>query len=183
MYVFIFRVSCSFLDITLDIVSNEYKPYRKENLKIKYIDQNSNHPYIIKKNFPTMIQNRIIKLSKNEKIFNESVTIDQEALPKSNFKHNLKYKEDKNIQCKKTRNRKRKVIFKYCYPPLCQSVKTNIVKLVIKLIEKHFKDNNKLNRIINKNNCKISYSCMPNIECIIQKHIIRTLNTHKKSYK
>ena len=48
-----------------------------------------------------MIQNRIIKLSKNEKIFNESVSIYQEALTKSNFKHKLKYTEDKNTKCKK----------------------------------------------------------------------------------
>ena len=171
--------SCNFLDIALDIANNEYKPYHKEKLKIKYIDQNSNHPYIIKKNLPTMIQNRIIKLSKNEKIFNESVSIYQEALTKSNFKHKLKYTEDKNTKCKKTRNRKRKVIF--FNPPFCQSVKTNIGKLFLKLIEKHFKDNTKLNRIINKNNCKISYSCMPNIKSIIQKHNKRTMNTHNKT--
>ena len=126
-----------------------------------------------------MIQNWIIKLSKNKKIFNESVSIYQEALTKSNFKHKLKYTEDKNTKCKKTRNRKRKVIF--FNPPFCQSVKTNIGKLFLKLIEKHFKDNTKLNRIINKNNCKISYSCMPNIKSIIQKHNIRTMNTHKKT--
>ena len=62
--------------------------------------------------------------------------------------------ENKNSQCKKTRNRKRKIIF--LNPPLYQPVKTNIGKLFIKLIEKHFKDNNKLNKIINRNNCKIS---------------------------
>ena len=65
--------TCNFLDITLDIVNSEYKPYHKENLKIKYIEQNSKHPYIIEKNLPTMIQKQINKLSKNEKIFNESV--------------------------------------------------------------------------------------------------------------
>ena len=58
-----------------------------------------------------MIQKQINKLSKNEKIFNESVSIYQEVLTKSNFKHELEYKEDKNSQCKKTQNRKRKIIF------------------------------------------------------------------------
>ena len=36
-----------------------------------------------------------------------------------------------------------------------------IVKLFLELIEKRFKDNNKLNRITNKNNCKISYALCP----------------------
>ena len=51
-----------------------------------------------------MIQKWINKLSKNKKIFNGSVTIYQETLTKSNFKHKLKYTKDKNSQCKKTRN-------------------------------------------------------------------------------
>ena len=56
---------CIFLDISLDISRNEYKPYRKENLYIKYIDNNSNHSSIIKKNLPKMVQKRINALCKN----------------------------------------------------------------------------------------------------------------------
>ena len=33
---------------------NLYKPYRKENSEVRYINNKSNHPKIIKKNLPNM---------------------------------------------------------------------------------------------------------------------------------
>ena len=66
---------CNFLDISLNISRNEYKSYRKENLDIKYIDRNFNHPIIIKKNGTK----RINALCKNEEIFNNSVIDYQKA--------------------------------------------------------------------------------------------------------
>ena len=88
----------------------------------------------------------------------------------------LKYSENKNSQTKKKRNRPRKII--YFNPPFCQSVKTNLGKIFFQLIDKHFKNNEVLNKIINKNNCKISYSCIKfnNIKVIKQKHNKKTLN-------
>ena len=112
---------CNFLYTTLEITNNEYKPYRKENLNIKYINNNSNYPKIIKKNLPLIIEKRINKLSKSEKLFNESVANYQDALNNSNFKHKLKYTDNNNDQYKKKPNRLRKVI--YFNPPVCQSVK------------------------------------------------------------
>ena len=88
----------------------------------------------------------------------------------------LKYSENNNTQTKKKRNRLRKII--YFNPPFCQSVKTNLGKIFFQLIDKHFKGNEILNKIINKNNCKISYSCMNNIKVIIQKHNKKTLNNN-----
>ena len=122
-----------------------------------------------------MIEKRINRFSKSEKIFKKFVPIYQNALNDSNFKHKLKYSENKNPQTKKKRNRPRKII--YFNPPFCQSVKTNLGKIFFQLIDKHFKNNETLNKIINKNNCKISYSCMNNIKVIIQKHNKKTLNS------
>ena len=68
-----------------------------ENLKIIYIENNFNYPYTIKKKFANNDTKRINKLSKNDKIFNKSVTIYQEYLRKSNFKHKLKHKEYKKL--------------------------------------------------------------------------------------
>ena len=62
-----------FLDTTLDMINNLYKPYRKENSEVRYINNKSNHPKIIKKNLPAMIERRTNRLSKNEKKFNNSV--------------------------------------------------------------------------------------------------------------
>ena len=160
--------TCNFLDTTLNLTDDEYKPYRKENSDVKYINNKSNHPLIIKKNLPELIETRINRLSKSEKIFKNSVPTYQNALNDSNFKHTLKYSDNRILQTKKKNNRPMKII--YFNPPFCQSVKTNLGKIFFQLINKHFENNEQLNKIINKNNCKISYSCMNNIKVIIQKH-------------
>ena len=76
-------------------------------------------------------------------------------------------KNDSEIELLK-RNRTRKII--YFNPPFCESVKTNIGKMFFELISKHFNQNNSLNKLINKNNCKLAYSCMSNIKMLIQGH-------------
>ena len=171
---------CNFLDVTLDLANNIFKPYKKDNTEIRYINNNSNHPKIIKKNLPAMVEKRLTKLSKNKKVFDDNICAYQNALDKSNFKHKLMYKEDVN-KPKKKRNRSRKVI--YFNPPFCESVKTNIGKIFFELMNRHFKENSNTNSLINKNNCKISYSCMSNIKNLIQRHNKRTLNNIKKTEK
>ena len=44
--------TCNFLDTTLSLTDDEYKPYHKENSDVKYINNKSNHPIIIKKKPP-----------------------------------------------------------------------------------------------------------------------------------
>ena len=100
-----------------------------------------------------MIENRLIKLSKNKNIFDDNICTYQNAVDKSNFKHKLTYTSDfKN----RKRNRSRKVI--YFNLPFCKSIKANVEKLSFELVNKHFKENNSLNSLINRNNCKLSYS-------------------------
>ena len=122
-----------------------------------------------------MIKKRLNRLSKTKEIFNESITGYQNALTNSNFKHKLKHSSHQNNQSKKKPTRTRKTI--YFNPPYCQSVRTNIGKAFLLLIDKHFKEDHKLNKIINRNNCKISYSCMSNIKKLIQKHNRKYLKT------
>ena len=109
-----------------------------------------------------MIERRINKLSKNEQIFNNHVATYQNALNNANFKHKLKYTENVKTQTKKKTPRSRKII--YFNPPFCQSVKTNIGKAFFEITNKHCKQNETLNKILNRNNCKLSYSCMSNIK-------------------
>ena len=170
---------CNFLDLTLDLTNNTYKPYRKENSCTKYINRKSNHPPVIKRNLPSMIEKRLSKLSKDEKIFKEAAPIYQAALNKSNFKHKLSYNKPKksNTKC----NRKRKITF--FNPPFCQSVRTNIGKKFLNLIDKHFKNNDKMRKMINRNNCKVSYCCMANVKTIISGHNKKTLKLNSKSEK
>ena len=67
----------------------------------------------------------------------------QAALRQSNFKHELEYENKTNPVDKKKRIRTRKIIF--FNPSYCQSVKTNIWKKFLDLIDKYFKNENMKN--------------------------------------
>ena len=62
----------NFLDVTLDLSNNSYKPFIKPDQHPSYINVNSNHTKAIIKQVPKAINLRIRKLSVNEKIFKES---------------------------------------------------------------------------------------------------------------
>ena len=68
-----------YLDFTLNILNNTYKPFSKPNNEINYIHKESNHPPSIIKQIPFSIKSRLSSLSSNEKIFYESTPIYQEA--------------------------------------------------------------------------------------------------------
>ena len=82
-------------------------------------------------------------------------------MPKnSGYKTKLQYQQPK-VDNQSKRKRKRNIIW---FNPLYRkSVKTNIRRIFIKLISKHFPLNHKFVKIFNKNTIKLSYSCMPNI--------------------
>ena len=82
-----------FLDVTLNLTDSTYKPYHNPNNEICYIHKESNHPSSIRKQLPMSIETRLSKLSSNEKVFNESVPIYQEALDKSGYKHQLTFQK------------------------------------------------------------------------------------------
>ena len=90
-----------FLDITLNLTDSTYKPYHKPNDEICYIHKESNHPLSITKQLPISIETRLSKLSSNEKVFNESVPIYQEALDKSGYKHQLTFQKTSTKTAKK----------------------------------------------------------------------------------
>ena len=66
------------------------------------------------------------------------------------------------------RSRKRNIV--WFNPPYSDHIKTNIGKEFLKLVTIHFPHYHRLHRICNKNNIKVSYSCMPNMAAIISKH-------------
>ena len=66
------------------------------------------------------------------------------------------------------RNRKRLII--RFSPPYSVNVKTNVDKLFMRLIDKHFPRHHKFHKLFNCNNVKVSYSCMPSMKNVIQKH-------------
>ena len=110
----------NFLDVTLDLSNNSYKPFIKTNQNPSYINVNSNHPKNIIKQIPKAVNLRIGKLSANEKIFKESSKRYIDALKNSGFKEDFWYlKEDitneitkeNNTYDQKNKNRKGKIIW------------------------------------------------------------------------
>ena len=57
------------------------------------------------------------------------------------------------------RNRKRQII--WFNPPYSVNVETNVGKLLMRLIYKHFPSHHKFHKLFNHNNVKLSYSSMP----------------------
>ena len=56
-------------------------------------------------------------------------------------------------------NRKQQII--WFNPPFNLKTKTKIGKLFLNLLDKHFPPHNKLHKLFNRTNVKISYSCIP----------------------
>lgn len=164
-----------FLDVKLDLQKQTYAPFRKENNEIKYIRIDSNHPKTITKQIPSMIGKRISKRSINKEEFDKVSKDYNHALKQSGYHEEIQYKEEKKP---KNRNRKRKTI--WYNPPFCQTVKTNIARKFIDLIKTHFNKDHPLHKIFNKNTINLSYSCMPNIKNIINRHNKKILKKKTK---
>ena len=59
------------------------------------------------------------------------------------------------------------------------NLETNIEKTLLRLIGKHFPKTNKFHKIFNRNNVKVSYSCLPNFAKIIKSQNHRILSEEK----
>ena len=64
---------------------------------------------------------------------------------------------------------------------ICKSVRTNIGKKFLQIVNKYFGDNSKFKKYLNNNNIKLSYSCLPNIETFIKNHNKKLTNSNKNN--
>ena len=165
----------NYLDVTLNLNDGSYRPYHKPNDELMYIHSESNHPPAIIKQLPLSIEARLRTLSSSKEIFDEDVKPYQEALKNSGYKYKLKYEDDSGEKEHQKRNRKREVI--WFNPPYSKSVKTNVGKCFLKLLDKHFPKHNKLSKIFNRNTVKISYSCMPSMKAVTNRHNKKVLKS------
>ena len=155
-----------FLDITFDLNHEIYKPYKKPNDKLMYINTASNHPPQIIKQIPLSISKRLSDNSSNENIFNDAKSEYQKALKENGYTSELQYVP--KHQEKRNRIRKRNII--WFNPPFSKNVETNIAKRFLQLIDKHFPSSNPLHKIFNRNTLKVSYSTTENMKQIVNKH-------------
>ena len=71
------------------------------------------------------------------------------------------------------RNRSRNIL--WFNPPYSVNVKSNIAQTFLKLIDKHFPKGHHYTKIFNRNNVKVSYSCLPDVESHLKSHNAKIL--------
>ena len=109
-------IETDFLDVTFNLHTNKYFPYRKPNNDPLYINIYSNHPSTTKKELPKMINKRLLELSCDKDAFDKAKGIYEKALNDSNFKSTLNFNKEQNER----KNRNRKII--WFNPPYNESV-------------------------------------------------------------
>ncbi len=166
----------NFLDVTLNLHSNTYQPFTKPDTVLQYVHRESNHPPITTKNIPDGINKRLSTLSSDKASFEQAAPPYQKALDDSGYRHTLEYKPTTTTN---RRHRQRNNILWY-NPPYSKNVSTNIGHRFLTLVDKHFPQNHPLRKIFNRNNIKISYSCMNNTKQIINIHNKRIIDSQQQ---
>ena len=155
--------SVDFLDVTFDLNTESYQPFRKPNNGPKYIDISSNHLPQVLKQLPKSIEKRLSEISSTKEIFDNSKHLYQKVSQESGFKEKLCYQQ-KNVNANSNRNQKicQRIIIWFNLH-FSKSMKTNFGKEFFKLLKRHFPKRHKMSKIFNKNTVKLSYSCCRNI--------------------
>ena len=170
-----------YLDVTLNLYNGTVSPFRKRNQDLRYVDRGSNHPIQVFKHIPKGIEHRLSNNSSNKEIFERSKQEYEETLKKilknDGYRIKLEYRDRERSNTQKRRNRPRKIL--WFSPPDNMEVVNNLGKEFFKLLKRNFPSGNPLYKIFNKNCVKLSYSCMPNINGIINKSNIAKLSKEK----
>ena len=159
----------NFLDVSFNLTEESYKPYRKPNDTLLYVNKSSNHPKTVLNQITNSVNHRLNKISSNKTIFDTAKTEYEQALGNSGHNEKLAYEENLGERKdSKTKHRKRNIV--WYNPPFNLSLKTDLGRKFLKLIQKHFPIDHILRPIVNKNNVKLSYSTTKNIKRIMQTH-------------
>ena len=162
-----------YLDVTFDLPTGKYWPYRKPNNVPLYVHADSNHPHVVLKHLPQNITHRLSSISCDESEFTKSKPIYQKALEESGFKTEMNF-IDLSTKPKARRVRRKNII--WFNPPFDMNVKTNVAKEFLKLVSKHFPRGSELYKLFNRNTVKISYCTMNNMSSVISAHNAKVLN-------
>ena len=159
------------LDVTFDLPSEKYWPYRKPNNEPLYVHSQSNHPPVIIKHLPKNITHRLSSISCDKEQFDKAKPDYENALKNSGFDGNMEFIEPQRKQRRKPRQN---II--WFNPPFDLQVKTNVARKFLQLIDTHFHERHPLHKIFNRNKVKVSYSTMNNMASIISSHNKKILN-------
>ena len=122
-----------------------------------YVNKNSNHPNTVTKHIPKSINARLSSISSNEVEFNRDRDTYHKALSDSGYTETLEFAQNRQTNSKGRKLRKRHIL--WYNPPYNSSVRTDLGRNFLGLIEKHFPKDHRLHKIMNRNNVKLSYSC------------------------
>ena len=98
----------NFLDVTFDLTTGNYRPYRKPNDDPLYIHNHSSHRPSILSHFQHLYIS-ISTLSSDKQVFDDAVQTYQNALGHRNFSHKLEYMP--HVTQQPRRNRQRNIIW------------------------------------------------------------------------
>ena len=125
----------SFLDVIFNLNSGPYKPYKTPNDKLLYVTTSSDHPPQVIKKPPNSINRKPIENSSNKAVSDASKNEYEETLLKSGgYKNNLEFQ--KEISSEKKNRRRRRNIIRF-NPSFSQTVKTNVARLFLRLLDKY----------------------------------------------
>ena len=161
-----------------------FKPFIKPNDKPEYVNKLSNHPPQILKNIPIGINKRLVNISANKEVFENSTQIYSDELSKCGYDHKLSYEyfvnNRNNNNNNNTEKPKRKRNISWFNPPYSKNVETKLGSKFLKIIDEKFPDN--LKKYFNRNTVKLGYRCMPNIKNHIDRHNTKVMKQLDNNY-
>ena len=80
-----------YLDITFDLKTGSYRPYKKPNNDTRFINAKSNNPPSILKQIPAAISKRISTNSSNKQIFQNATPYYNNILKNSGYKEKIQF--------------------------------------------------------------------------------------------
>ena len=172
-----------FLDVCFDFINNTYRCFCKSNNEAVYMHKQSNHPPNILKELPKSKNKRFSDISCDENIFNNAKLTLKLALKNGRFTETISYikPSDQNINNREAKKKRKWKIIWY-NPPFSLKIKTNVGKLLFKILRKNFPKTNSPSEIFNKNTVKISHSCTRNVKSIISGHNKQILHPKPQPY-
>ena len=132
-----------------------------------YVNTNSNPPLVVLKNIPLGINRRLSNISANKDVFDIAAPPYQLALQNSGFSHVLEF--EPHDQCT-TKKKKRTRKITWFNPPFSSSVKSNVGRDFLHLLDTAFPPSNPLHKLFSRQTVKISYKCMPNMAQAVARH-------------
>ena len=173
--------SVDFLDLTFNLDTHTFEPFRKDDNPPLYIHKHSNHPKSITNQIPKMISQMISDNSSNEEIFNRHKGVYEEALKRNGYKEKMRYIPPKENEMRPRRKKKKERYPKKFFfnPPYNKQVFTNVGKRFLAIISKCFPKGSAWSGIFNRHTIKLSYSCTRNLASKISQHNAKVMNARK----